>query len=144
MDDHPAYSSPAYGRLFREAVRESVADYAQQERLMRPGYWQIRLVKRGPILPARVWLCDHEPDNPENKLDTGPYFVAEIGGKPGDPLDVFTASYRKEITEEAQHQFELDDLLYARKWSPREAKAQHPYRRVKLTEIAPVYKRKEP
>jgi hypothetical protein len=63
-----------YARLFAEAVAERVRDYLldrQPERLV-PGYWQVRLHRRGPWVPARSYWADHEPGNPENKRDRWP------------------------------------------------------------------------
>jgi hypothetical protein len=34
-------------------------------------HFELRVVRDGPLVPARLWWCDHEPGVPENKLDRG-------------------------------------------------------------------------
>src|SRR5215469_15766482 len=34
-----------------------------------PGFWLVYLKRGARHVPARIWLCDHEPYNVENKLD---------------------------------------------------------------------------
>lgn len=36
-----------------------------------PAYFVLRVVRDGPLVPARLWWCDHEPQEPDNKLDRG-------------------------------------------------------------------------
>lgn len=36
-----------------------------------PEHFEVRVVRDGPLVPARLWWCDHEPGVPENKLDRG-------------------------------------------------------------------------
>jgi hypothetical protein len=47
----------------------------------------MQMVRRGPFVPVRIWWCDHEPGDPENKLDRGgkPFLAAEVGGEWYDP-----------------------------------------------------------
>lgn len=58
---------------------------------MKPGdaaHFILRGVRHGPLVPARIWLCDHDPADAENKLDRGNLSVyprAEIDGKDVDP-----------------------------------------------------------
>lgn len=54
----------------------------------RPGAWLVRLVRGGPLVPARIFWCDHEPGEPDNKLDQ-PFLDAEINGKRVDPLKLW-------------------------------------------------------
>lgn len=51
-------------------------------------HFLLRAVRFGPLVPARLWLCDHDPADPDNKLDRGRLSVfprAEIDGREIDP-----------------------------------------------------------
>jgi hypothetical protein len=56
---------------------------------MRARYFLLRAVRHGPLLPARLYWCDHGPDDPpENRLDRGRlslYPRADIGGVEVEP-----------------------------------------------------------
>lgn len=48
-----------------------------------PAHFLMRSTRRGPLVPARLWLCDFEPGCPENILDRGrltPYPRADVAG----------------------------------------------------------------
>jgi hypothetical protein len=50
---------------------------------MRPSYFLLRVTRHGPLVPARLWWCDSEPGNPDNKLDRGRLSIyprADIAG----------------------------------------------------------------
>jgi hypothetical protein len=70
-----------------------------------PGYFRLRLVKGGPWVPARITWCDHEPDNPENILDTGPYLAATIGARDVDPYYIRERGTR---IDEAEYRWRMD------------------------------------
>lgn len=42
------------------------------------GHWMIRAVRGGPEVCARVWLCDHEPGEPDNIMDRA-HWQGQIG-----------------------------------------------------------------
>jgi hypothetical protein len=51
-------------------------------------YFMLRATRRGPLVPARIWLCDHDPADETNKLDRGRLSVyprADIAGEEVDP-----------------------------------------------------------
>jgi hypothetical protein len=139
--------------LFAEAVNDAIRDYArdnpeEMQPLAEQGYWLIQLGKNYPPIPARVWWCDHEPGNPENKLDRPPFLMAEIAGEPADPLDVYAAVERRPrdkrpmvpirpLTIERTYAYLVADLRHAQRWRPDDPLAQ-PRRRVDLTRIAPL------
>jgi hypothetical protein len=55
---------------------------------MTPRYFLLRLRRGAPLVPARLWLCDHDPADPENRLDRGALSVfprAEIAGREVPP-----------------------------------------------------------
>lgn len=50
------------------------------------GYFAIRLVKGGPLVPARIWL-HQEIDEKTGLLTEDEYLKCEIAGKPADPYE---------------------------------------------------------
>jgi len=51
-------------------------------------HFVLRVTRYGPLMPARLWWCDHDPADSENKLDRGRlslYPRADIGGLEVDP-----------------------------------------------------------
>jgi hypothetical protein len=69
----------------------------------------------GALLPARIWLCDHEPGTPENKVDQ-PYLQGQIGLDLVPPIEVWHRRGLIEITAaEFEHQIEW------LKWAERNA-----------------------
>ncbi len=146
-EDHPAYRLPNYGRLFREAVTESVRDYYREHHeLLVPGHWLIRLRKMAPQIPARTYWCDHEPGNPENKRDRWPlrFLAGEIAGDVADPLDIFGARDRVPLkprqplkTPEQEYSYRCARMRHAKKYEPEDPLAQ-PYRAIDLTKIPPI------
>lgn len=46
----------------------------------RPGYWSVRIVRNGPMVPARIWLA-HTTEDPETgePMDRSPHLAAQIG-----------------------------------------------------------------
>lgn len=56
---------------------------------MKARYFVLRAVRYGPLVPARLWWCDHGPDDPpESRLDRGRlslYPRADIGGLEVEP-----------------------------------------------------------
>jgi hypothetical protein len=141
--DHPAYHSPNYARLFAEAIAENIRDYYSEHReLLVPGHWVIKLRKHAPLIPARTFWCDHEPGNPENKLDRWPlpFIAGEIAGDIADPLDIFGARDRAPLeprgglTIEQEYAYRVADIRHARRWRPDHPIA-NPTRRVVLSRM---------
>ena len=117
-----------YKRLFGEAVSESVRDYAEQNKLVRPGYWMARFVRNGPFVPMLIEWCDHEPGNPANILDTGPYLIAIVAGEHRDPIAAFCAHEKRPISR-AEYLYQIADLAWCRQYKPDEPKLS-PHRRI--------------
>jgi hypothetical protein len=133
---HPKDGLPYYGRLFREAVSESVRDdFAAHRELMIAGFWMISRSKRHPEIPARTYWTNAEPGNPDNVLDRWPlpFIAGEIGGDLADPLDIFGAPRKRQI-KEAEYQYQMASMAWAREYSPEEPLA-NPDRRVDLSKI---------
>jgi hypothetical protein len=132
--------TPNYARLFAEAIEDSVRDYYLEHReLLVPGYWAIKLRKRGPPVPARTFFCDHEPGNPENKLEVS-FLAGEIAGDVADPLDIFAAPVRAELeprgglTQPQEYAYRVADIRHARQWRKDDPLA-NPRRRVRLNRM---------
>jgi hypothetical protein len=56
-----------------------------------PGFWFL-YARRGAVwVPARIWLCDHAPHEPDNLRDRWPvaHLAGEIGGRWVDPTDIW-------------------------------------------------------
>jgi hypothetical protein len=80
-----------------------------------PGRWLVRCCRRCPDVAARIWLCDHEPGTPENKVDQ-PYLQGQIGLDLVPPIEVWHRRGLIEITAaEFEHQIEW------LKWAERNA-----------------------
>jgi hypothetical protein len=62
------------------------------------GYWLLYSRRDGVLLPARIWLCNHEPGDPENILDRWPipFLAGEIGGKWVEPAEIWYRVLRRE------------------------------------------------
>lgn len=105
---------------------------------MKTRHFMLRMARYGPLVPARLWLCDHEPDVPENKLDRGRlslYPRADIAGtevdpellfdrmmsptdwQPGNPVSHWR--YAQPVTR-AEYFFQLQRLRWAEKAQPAE------------------------
>jgi hypothetical protein len=91
---------------------------------IQPGHYLIRLVKKGPLVAARIYWCDHEPGNEENKLDRWPipFLMGEIAGEAVDALGIWLARGRQEITA-AEYRYRSTDAAWAREHSPLEPAA---------------------
>jgi len=140
--DHPAYHTPNFGRLFREAVHESIADAADRS-LIEPGYYVIRLGRDRPLVAAaKIWWCDHEPDNPENKLDQ-PFLAGEILGDAVDPVYVWHGRDREPLVPkdglslEEEYAYQVALKQHMAEHEPNEPLAR-PRRPVDLTKIDPI------
>jgi hypothetical protein len=55
---------------------------------MKARHFLLRVTRYGPLVPARLWWCDHDPADPGNTLDRGRlslYPRADIAGVETDP-----------------------------------------------------------
>jgi hypothetical protein len=141
---------PKFGKLFSEAVNQSVRDYYHLHRdLLVPGHWQVRLRKRAPLVPCRTYLTDCEPGT-DNLLDRWPlpFLAGEILGEVCDPEDIFACPERRPIrplvtssctlTIEQTYAYMVADARHAaehRPWDP----LSKPMRRVDLTKADPLF-----
>ncbi len=95
----------------------------------------VRLRRDGPEMPAAIETCTHEPGNPDNKLDSGPILVANIGYEERDPIEVWSMKGRP-ITE-AEYRYEMARVAWVRDYQS-DAPEAHPRTPVSLTEISPI------
>lgn len=86
-----------------------------------PGHWLVRLVRGGPLVPARIFWAQttHEPGNPENLMERSPFLAAEVGG---DVVEVDSVWHRRgtPITE-AEYRYRLAEMQWATEHAPAEA-----------------------
>ena len=61
-----------------------------------PGFFQTRLVKGGPLVPARIWVDDTVPDRPA-------VLLAEVNGRPSDAWRIWPSVAGNNITEAEFH-----------------------------------------
>src|SRR5690242_14443850 len=55
---------------------------------MTPGFWMVRCCMRCPPVAARIWLCQHEPGEPENLVEM-PYLQGQLGLDLTDPAQIW-------------------------------------------------------
>lgn len=67
----------------------------------RAGYWMVRYRRLCPFVAARIWLCDHEPGDPENLMDR-PYLQGQIGLDLTPPLEIWAMVEFAESAPEQQ------------------------------------------
>jgi hypothetical protein len=136
-----------YARLWSEVITEDQRDYAHDNpEVLQPGYWLIKKRKRFAPLPARIYWCDHEPGNPENKLDRWPlpFLAGEIAGEPADPEDIFGARERitmvprDGLTIEETYKFLIAEMHWARQHAPNDAAARPQRHLADLTNLDPI------
>jgi hypothetical protein len=100
------------------------------------GMWEFRMVKGGPVVPARISRIDHEPGDPENLLDTGPILIANIGYREADPIDVWVGRRERVLTEE-EYALRMAQLAWDCDFDPT-APAVQPRKPVDVREIKPI------
>jgi hypothetical protein len=79
-----------------------------------PGCYMVRFGPRRPEVPARIWVCTHEPGNPENEMDRGAriYYDAELSGQPADPYLVMRARSHRRIAED-EYRYQVACVAWA-------------------------------
>lgn len=87
------------------------------------GYWLIRLVKNGPLMPACIVWHEtlFEPDYPENRMDgTRPRFLSAMIADEVVSLDRVWLTKGEEITE-AEYKWRCADRAWALEYASDEA-----------------------
>lgn len=104
---------------------------------MRAWHFVLRVARHGPLVPARLFWCDHGPDDPpENKLDRGRlslYPRADIAGvevepelladrlySMADPTPAHPPTHWRfaKAISEAEYRWRLDSLRWAEQNRP--------------------------
>jgi hypothetical protein len=135
--DHPGIKY-----FFAEAIRDSIVDNFDRS-VIRPGYYSGRYGTDKMLVEARIYLRDHEPGNPENKLDGPPVLAGEILGEYCDPVLVWTLSDRRPMrvpqgyTAAGWYAYRSHLADWTKVNAPEEPLAR-PYRRVDLTSLPPI------
>lgn len=99
-----------------------------------PGFWMIRLVKGGPLVPAAIMRVQttQDPETGE-PMERSSFLAAFINGEPVD-IDAVWLTRGTEITE-AEYRFRVADAEWARRHAQFDPIA-NPRRRVDLAAIA--------
>lgn len=99
---------------------------AKDPNIAEPGYWLIRLVRRGPPVPACIkWLVtESEPGWPDNDMrgTRSPTLAAFIEDEPVDLYRVWHATKLAHI-DEREYRFRCRGAAWAKKHAPHEAAA---------------------
>ncbi len=95
-----------------------------------PRHFLLRMIRGGPLVPARLWWCDHDPADPSNKLDRGRLSVyprADIAGVEYDPQELLDWwlhgvpathwRYPQTITE-GEYRYQMARLRWAERAAP--------------------------
>lgn len=84
-----------------------------------PGWWMVKLVRRGPFVPARIWL-------------DGDALRAEVIDEPVDPLEIW---HRRGVAiTESEFRFRVEEILWFREHRPNHP-ACHPRQAVDLLNL---------
>lgn len=97
-----------------------------------PGFWMLRCCRQCPEVCARIWWCDHEPDEPENKLDR-PFLQGQIGLDLAPVMRIWTRQ-RRPITS-ATYDYQIQLLHWLKGNRPTDPRL-HPMRAPELRDIA--------
>jgi len=87
-----------------------IAEFPQQ------GYYKSRLVKRGPLVPVRIWSCQLV-DIETGDLMADEEFMATAGGKSQDPYQIWSYCCDKPISE-ADYWHMVRDAAWCREHAP--------------------------
>lgn len=120
----------------RPALPKNIAQLSAGYRIIsqpQPGYFRLKLVKHGPWVPARIYWCDHEPGQPDNKLDSRRYLAASIGDWEADIFEVWERGTR---TDEAEYLWHMEKRVWAKGSRQPEANPHHP---VDLSNLPSVF-----
>lgn len=86
------------------------------------GWFRTRLVKGGPLVPARIWRSVATDPLTGEALDRSPILQAEINGKPIDPYELWPRVADRRITE-AEFKFMTADSEWCQRHAPNEPAA---------------------
>lgn len=84
------------------------------------GWFECRLVKGGPFVPARIWL--YSPTDENGDLVGDEVLQCEIAGQYRDPTEAWSWLCGRPISE-ARFNFMTADAEWARTYAPHEPKA---------------------
>ncbi len=131
-----------FRRMFAEAIRDSIVDNFDRS-VIQPGYFVGRYGTDKMLVEARIYWRDHEPGNPENKLDGPPVLAGEILGWYCDPALVWTLSDRQPMrvpqgyTAAGWYAYRSDLAGWDKENDP-DSPLARPWRKVDLTTLPPI------
>lgn len=103
-----------------------------------PGFWLMRQVKRGPLVPAAIMLVQTaaEPGEPGNLMERSPFLAAFIAGEPVDIAEIW--EHRGTEISADEYEFQLRVVKWAQEHSPDDPLA-NPKRPVDISKLAPPF-----
>jgi hypothetical protein len=98
----------------------------------------VRMAKGAAEVPARIaWeRTEHEPGDPSNLMDRSPILTARINGELVAVDEVWLR--RGRAIDQAEYDFQLADVAWARQHAPSDPKANH-RDPVDLTSAPPLF-----
>lgn len=100
------------------------------------GFYQIKLVKKGPFIPVRIW--DHIAERDEaGDLMEDEGLRCQIDGEEANPYEQWVYFGNNPITE-AEYNFMVADSAHAKKYRPDDAKAT-PRKAISLSEMKSIF-----
>ncbi len=107
----------------RRELRQA-EEYARTHLAGAPRYFMLRVRRDGPLVPAHLWWCDHEPGEPENKRygSRWPelYPCADIAGAEVPPEDLierlwWPSTHWKcpQPISETEYRYQLQRIIWA-------------------------------
>lgn len=100
-----------------------------------PGYYQRRLVKGGPMVPAKIWL--EEDVDEVGDLMADQRLLCLVDGQPCDAVDQWTWLAGRPISRE-DYEFMVADSTWCKSYAPHEPKA-NPTKPINIRETKPVF-----
>jgi hypothetical protein len=117
------------------------------------GFWMVYARQGSVLVPSRIFWCDWEPGNEENKLDRWPipFLAGEIAGRWVDPADIWERVLLREtrpnhwrcahplvpqdgLTVAEEYEYRVALLTHAKEHRPTSPLAK-PYKPVDLSQL---------
>jgi hypothetical protein len=99
------------------------------------GFYLVKLIARGPLVPARIfWSAGCDPETGED-LDRPSQLCAEVAGEVCEIWEVWHG--RRQPTTEADYQFRLDTIRWARAHKP-EMPECYPRKPINHADLPPI------
>lgn len=101
-----------------------------------PGWFLRKLVKNGPLVPAKIWL--HQPvDQETGELIGDEILRCTVGTRERNPDDEWTYLCGRPISE-SDYNFRIADAKWCREYEPSAPEA-NPFTPIKLRDLPPLF-----